>query len=215
MLSDPDEEVRALAAATIGHYVLLAEWEVIPPESTNAAVDALLSVLDEADTPKPLQRSALESVSASSHARVKALVEEAYDSGDHEMQISAVYAMGRTVDKRWIPIIIDEMESHSSEMRLEAARAAGHIGSSEAVAELAELVYDEDLEVQFAAITALGQIGGSLATRILEDLDGEADFAHLQSAVEDAQEEALWLDNFDLGLLDWDNEGDNDLALSV
>lgn len=213
--SDPDQEVRASAAATIGHYILLAEWEVLPVESTRAAIDALLSILDDTETPKALRRAALESLSASSHDRVNRLVEEAYDSGDFELQISAVFAMGRTVDKRWLPVIIDEMGSSDAEMRLEAARAAGQIGSSEAVAELAELVTDDDLEVQLAAIEALGQIGGSMAMRILEDMEGDPDFDHLQDAISEAQEEAIWLDDIDLTLLDWDNDEDDDHLLSV
>jgi HEAT repeat protein len=215
MLSDPDEDVRTLAAATMGHYILLAEWNVIPLDSVTVAVDALLAVLDEAETPKALRRAALESISASSHDRVQSLVEDAYDSGDHALQISAVFAMGRTVDKKWLPIILDEMMSSSSEMRLEAARAAGHIGSSDAVAELVDLVSDEDLEVQLAAITAMGQIGGSLAIRVLDEMDGDPDFDHVQLAIEEALEEAVWMDNVDLALFDWDNEEDGDRHLSV
>jgi len=216
MRSDPEEEVRTLAAATIGHYILLAEWDVIPMHRVSTAVEALLAVLDEDETPKALRRAALESVSASSHERVDGLVEDAYDSGDHELQVSAVYAMGRTVDKRWLPIILDEMSSSSSEMRLEAARAAGHIGSTEAVTELIDLISDEDLEVQLAAITAMGQIGGSLAVRVLEEMDGDPDFDHLQYAVEEALEEAVWMDNVDLTLFDWDNDDEEeDRYLSV
>jgi len=215
MLSDPDMEVRTLAAATIGHYILLAEWDVIPLESTHATLEALLSVLDNADNPGPLRRAALESVSASSHERVPGLVEDAYDSGDHELQISAVYAMGRTVDKRWLPIVIDEMASSISEMRLEAARAAGHIGSTDAVAELADLMSDDDLEVQLAAIAAMGQIGGSLAIQILDEMDGDPDFEHVQFAITEAQEEAFWLDNFDLKLPDWDNDEEDYRSISV
>jgi HEAT repeat protein len=215
MLSDPEEDVRTLAAATLGHYILLAEWDVIPLDSVRVAVDALLAVLDEIETPKPLRRAALESISASSHDRVQRLVREAYDSGDHELQVSAVYAMGRMVDKSWLPIILDEMMSSSSEMRLEAARAAGHIGSTDAVADLVELISDEDLEVQLVAITAMGQIGGSLAIRVLDEMDGDPDFAHVQHAIEEALEEAIWMDNVDLALFDWDNDEEGDRHLSV
>jgi len=215
MLTDPEEEVRTLAAATIGHYVLLAEWDIIPLNSVSEAIEALLTVLDEVETPKALRRAALESISASSHDRVDRLVRDAYDSGDHELQVSAVFAMGRTVDKKWLPIVLDEMLSSSSEMRLEAARAAGHIGSTDAVADLIELISDEDLEVQLAAITAIGQIGGNLAIRVLDEMDGDPDFEHLQEAVEDALEEAIWMDNVDLTLFDWDNDGDEDRHLSV
>jgi HEAT repeat protein len=100
-------------------------------------------------------------------------------------------------------------------MRLEAARAAGHIGSTDAVADLVELISDEDLEVQLVAITAMGQIGGSLAIRVLDEMDGDPDFAHVQHAIEEALEEAIWMDNVDLALFDWDNDEEGDRHLSV
>ncbi|UCG24303.1 MAG: HEAT repeat domain-containing protein [Chloroflexota bacterium] len=216
MISDPEEDVRTLAAATIGHFILMAEWNQIPRRSVAPAVAALLLLLDDETTPAPVRRAALESLSPSSHERVSSLVEEAYDSGDQELQISAIYAMGRTVDKRWLPIVLDEMESSNDEMRLEAARAAGHIGSSEAVSELADLASDQDLEVRMAAVAALGQIGGSTATRILGEMDGDPDFVDVQSAIEEALEEMAWLGGeIDLSLLGWDNNQEDDRFLSV
>lgn len=216
MQTDPDEEVRTLAAATIGHYILMAEWNQIPRDSTHEAVTALLSAWDEPTTPPAVRRAALESLSPSSHDRIPALVEEAYDSGDHEFQISAIYAMGRTVDKRWLSIILSEMASSSLEMRLEAARAAGHIGSADAVPDLADLVADEDLEVRLAAVAALGQIGGSMATQILEQMDGDPDFSDVQFAIEEALEEVSWLGgDIDLTLLNWDNDREDDRFLAV
>jgi hypothetical protein len=216
MVADPETDVRTLATATIGHFILLAEWNQIPRRSVRRAVDVLLSLLDSDTTPTPVRRAALESLSPSSHERVASLVEEAYDSGDQDLQISAIYAMGRTVDKRWLPIVLDEMASSTEEMRLEAARAAGHIGSSDAVSELADLVTDQDLEVRLAAIVALGQIGGGTATRILEEMDGDPDFVDVQSAIEEALEEMAWLGGeIDLSPLGWDNNQENDRSLSV
>jgi hypothetical protein len=216
MVTDPDVQVRTLAAATIGHFILMAEWNQIPRRSVAPAVDALLSLLDDGATPTAVRRAALESLSPSSHERVASLVEEAYDSGDQELQISSIYAMGRTVDKRWLPIVLDEMASHNDEMRLEAARAAGHLGSSDAVSELADLVTDHDLEVRLAAIVALGQIGGATATRILEEMDGDPDFVDVQSAIEEALEEMAWLGGeIDLSPLGWDNNHEDDRFLSV
>jgi hypothetical protein len=215
MLADPDEEVRTLASATIGHFILLAEWDIIPLKSTDQAIEALLSVMDEPETPSAIYRAALESLSPSSHERVPSLVEDAYDSGDHKLQISAIYAMGRTANKRWLPIILDEMVSSSLEMRVEAARAAGGIGNQEAVSELADLVADEDLEVRLAAVTAMGQIGGRLAIGILEQMDGDPDFADAQFAIEEAIEEGSGMNDIDLSLLDWDNDRKDEGFLTV
>ena len=39
---------------------------------------------------------------------------------------------------------------------------------------------------------------------------GDPDFDHLQYAVEEALEEAVWMDNVDLTLFDWDNDDEED-----
>ena len=50
---------------------------------------------------------ALESLGARSEPWVRDLIEEAYDSGDRRLQISAVHAMGTSADSQWLPSILD------------------------------------------------------------------------------------------------------------
>lgn len=216
MQEDPEAEVRSLAAATLGHYVLMAEWGQIPLESVDPLVDALLAELDNPDTEPAVRRAALESIGASAHSRVVKLLEEAYDSGDLDMQISALFAMGRSADRRWLPIILDELTGPIVEMRLEAARAAGGLGHSDAVPDLIELLDDEDLEVRLAAIVALGQIGGDLAYQQLSLLVEDRDSAEMREAAEAALEEISWLGGeIDLSLIDWDNTLDDNAFLDA
>ncbi len=211
MEEDPDIEVRTQAASTLGHYVLLAEWQQIPAERAEPIVQALLQQLDEQDTAWKVRLAALESLGASSHKRVPYQVEQAYDSGDAELQVSAVYAMGRSADSRWLPIVKDEMSSPYVEMRIEAARAAGGIGKGDAVPDLAELIWDEDLEVQLAAVAALGEIGGESASQILAQIIEDPDASELYQAAEEAIEEASWLgEDIDLSLIDWENDLENE-----
>src|SRR4051794_35992129 len=82
--------------------------------------------------------------------------------------------MGRTLDRRWLDILIEELESEDAEMRYEAARATGAIGDVQAVQSLSKLALDEDDEVRQEAIMALGRIGGPRAERVLRSLAEDA-----------------------------------------
>jgi HEAT repeat protein len=216
MLNDENVEVRALAAATLGHLVLMAEWKQIPDSVTKPIVRELLAILDDKSTPMALRRSALESISTSSHQRVPQLIENAYTNGDLEFQISALYAMGRSADDAWLPDILEEMSNSSFEMRLEAARAAGSIGHIDAVQGLAELLVDNELEVRLTAVTSLGKIGGARAQELLETLTEDSEYDELNKAALDSLEEMTWLGGeIDLSLLDWENSDDAEPYLSV
>lgn len=205
MQHDESLEVRAAAAAALAHYVLMAEWGELPATISPPIVDALLTEHEKADTAVPVKRAALEALGAASHPRIGTLIEDAYDSGDFGMQLSAVFAMGSSADSRWLSIVLDEMGSPSAEMRIEAARAAGVIGSSEAVEELAYLTSDEDLGVRLMAVTALGQIGGDAAQRVLLDLAEDPESEDLHDAVDEALEELTWMTG-EFELMAWGDE---------
>lgn len=207
MQHDENAEVRAAAAAALAHYVLMAEWGELPAKISPPIIDALLAEYEKAETAVPVKRAALEALGAASHPRVSALIEEAYESDDFEMQLSAVFAMGSSADSRWLSTILDEMGNPSAAMRIEAARAAGAIGNSDAVNELANLTVDEDLDVRLMAVTALGQIGGDVAHRILLDLADDPESEVLQDAVDEALEELTWMSG-ELDLMSWDDDDD-------
>src|SRR5262249_52567290 len=115
-----------------------------------------------------VRRRALESVAVFGEAAdVDSLIEEAYGHDDIATRASAVFAMGRTYDRKWLPILIAEFESNDPELRFEAARASGEIGHDDAVIGLSTLIKDEDTDVRQAAITALGAIGSQSAIRVL------------------------------------------------
>jgi len=196
MQQDPVEEVRAAAAGALGHYVLLAEWGQLPERILPALIDSLLAEYDKEETAVSIRRVLLEGLGAAHHPRVSKLIEEAYENGDQAMQMSAVFAMGNTADRRWTATVLGEMESPYEDMRVEAARAAGMIGSSDFVPQLAELAYDEDLAVRVAAVTSLGQIGGDEVQRILADMLDDPEVEEIDEvfeAVEEAMEEAVMM----------------------
>lgn len=205
MQHDESVEVRAAAAAALAHYVLMAEWGELPPAVSPPIVDALLAEYEKAETAIPIKRAALEALGAANHPRVDSLIEEAYESDDFGMQLSAVFAMGNSANNRWLPTIVDEMGNPVAAMRVEAARAAGAMGSSDAIDDLANLTVDEDLDVRLTAVTALGQIGGDAAQRILVDLADDPESEELHEAVDEALEELTWMTgNYEL--MSWDDD---------
>ena len=213
--SDPDIEVRVAAAGALGHYVLLAEWGQLPEHILPNLVGTMLAEYEKADTAVSIRRVLLEGLGAADHPRINDLIAEAYENGDQAMQMSAVFAMGNTADRRWTVTVLDEMESPYEDMRAEAARAAGAIGNSDFVPRLAELTYDEDLAVRVTAVSSLGHIGGDDVQRILADMldDPEVEeIDEVMEAVEEALEEAAMMAG-DFSLVDFPfaPEGDEDI----
>ncbi len=205
MRHDTSTRVRASAAATLGHYVLMDQWGELREQVEDPIVAALLQQLDDPTTDPLVRRAALESVASSASPRVPELIKKAYDDFDEAINQGAVFAMGRSADPRWVPFVSQELESDDPEMRAEAARAAGNIGSGEFSEHLAEMArFDDDVEVQLAAIYALGQIGNDLASRTLSEMSDDPEYEDFYEAIDDALEELMILgQDFDLSLLDW------------
>jgi len=95
-------------------------------------------------------------------------IARAYQSGVPRLKTSAIFAMGKNCDLRWLPILIRELTNADAEIRYEAAQACGELGEKEAAPYLSELTTDPDIDVQLAAIQALGRIGGPEAKDSLE-----------------------------------------------
>lgn len=207
MQTDASDDVRAAAAAALGHYVLLAEWGQLPAHISPPIIEALLATYDDEETAVPLKRAALEALGTAHHPRIAQLIEQAYEDRRFEMQLSAVFAMGGSADSRWLPIILDEMENPAVEMRVEAARAAGLIGGSDAVEALANLVVDSELSVAVMAVDAMGQIGGDRAQSILASILDDLEFEQLHEAVSEALEElAILGGDVDFDWIDFDED---------
>ncbi|MCP4361529.1 MAG: HEAT repeat domain-containing protein [Chloroflexi bacterium] len=209
--TDESEVVRVAAAKALAHFVLMAEWDQLSPRITKPIVEALLAEYEKPDAAISIKRAALEALGAANHPRIAELIVTAYDDIDETLQTSAVYAMGQSADKRWLPTVLAEMENPDPAMRVVAARASGIFGSSDAISPLEELLFDEDLEVRLSAVLAIGQIGGDSATRILLELGEDDEYADLHEAIEEALGEiAMIAGELDfLGMQEYEDEDDN------
>ncbi len=218
MQNDEDEEAQAAAASALAHFVLLAEWGQTPQTAIAPVIEALLAAYEDPDTAVAVKRSALEALGSANHPRVGALIREAYEADDPDMQLSAVFAMGNTADPRWLSIILSELSNPWPAMRAEAAQAAGALGRSDAIAPLGELTQDEEDEVREAAIVGLGQIGGDKAQIILNDLLNDPEYEDLYELIQEALESMMLMggelslmryrENGDGGDIEYDDEDD-------
>lgn len=209
--NDTDMDVRAAAAGTLGHYVLLTEWEQFPRSATVGVVDALMAQLENDRTPDVLRRAALEAVSSIGDERLHSLIEAAYREDDERMQAAALFAMGNNADKRWVKYVRQEIKSESPLLREEAVRAAGNIGASDLVEDvIAVLREGDDLSVQMAAVTALGQMGSEQAREALAELLEDEETEELHELIEEALEEIDMFAGMDLFDFDLDDDDDWD-----
>ena len=167
---DEEPEVRAEAALALGRFVLLAELGRLREEQLLQVEAGLRRALEDELEVDEVRGRALEAIGASGRPWVEQAIQTAYESEAPRLKVSALHAMGRSLQARWLPVLIGELASEDPEMRYEAATALGSLADRRAVSHLAPLLQDADLEVQEAAIGALGQIGGSEAKLLLRPL---------------------------------------------
>lgn len=189
MTGDPSLDVRAEAARALGHFVVLAAGGELDDATGERLYDSLLRLASSEDEPQLVRRYALESLAAFGRREPTSdLIREAYADEDQSMRAGAIFAMGRTLDARWLNTIMSELAAEDPELRYEAARACGELGDNRAVEGLAPLTADPDTEVRLAAIASLGKIASPGASRVLRRLAERASGDDLQ-AIEEAIEQ--------------------------
>jgi HEAT repeat protein len=210
---DADAAVRAAAASALGRFVLLGELGEIEASLAMAAEKALLATIHTPTESVEVRRRAVEAVAYSGESGVQDVIRNAYHDEDELMRVSAVFAMGRSADRHWRRIVMEELYSDLPAMRFEAARACGELELREAVPALATLTEDGDTEIRQAALWALGRIGGREARRFLleyADSPEETIREAAEAALEELAfgEDALQFTVYDLGNEDEDDEDD-------
>ena len=183
--ADPSPAVRAAAARSLGHFALLAETGKLLDHDCEAIYEALAAPLRDDGAPPEVRRRALEALGVFDTAAAAEWIARAYHNGDAALRQSALFAMGRSCNPRWLPSILDELGSDDPAMRYEAANAAREHGDATAAPLLSRLLSDADPQVQMAAVQALGGVGGASALRALREA-AESDDPALREAAQDA-----------------------------
>ncbi|MFC1991563.1 HEAT repeat domain-containing protein [Chloroflexota bacterium] len=176
---DSSEKVQAAAAVAMGKFAILSEHEKLRSEHQSRVQQALLRAISDNNKSVEVRRRTLESIAPLSIPQVKTAITEAYRSSDPRLKISSVYAMGKSYDPSWLPVLLKELTSTDAEVRYEAAGACGELEEEAAVPGLIKLVNDFDADIQMAAIQALGKIGNTEAKDCLKQcLESESEVVH-------------------------------------
>jgi HEAT repeat protein len=187
---DESEDVRAEAARGLGRFAEMAELGDLDPELADRVTAVLLATLSAPAESMHVRARALESAAVlGGNDTVLDALDDFFEEEDTGFRATALYAMGRSLQARFLPTVLNETSSDDAEIRYEAARAAGFLGDTEALPVLAELARDEDAEVRQAAINAMGEIGGTAAARYLRRLAEDAsdtEIELIEAALEDA-----------------------------
>jgi hypothetical protein len=201
--NDPSVEVRAAAAVSLGRFVLLGELGEIAERIGMQAARALRATWFGPREVNEVRRRALEGMAYTAEPDVEEFIRNAYYDEDELMRQSAVFAMGRSGDRRWARPVLQELSSPDAAMRFEAAAAAGELGLSGAVRPLIRMLDDPDSSVREAAALALGQVGGPEARRALQASAAGVDERLAQAAEEALQELSFNSEGADQPLFDF------------
>ena len=191
--SDRSPEVRSAAAAALGKFAYLILEGKLLPRDADLVRDNLMDTLENQEEHLEVRRRSLEAVAPFNTKTIQEYVSWAYNSDDLKLKSSSIYAMGRTGETTWLPVLIKELQSSEPSVRYETANACGDLGEEEIVPHLVPLLEDDDYQVQVAGLSALGKIGGSLAKRVLLRCIKEGD-ADLEDAARDALDSVEFLE---------------------
>jgi HEAT repeat protein len=208
LTQDPVAEVRAAAATSLGRFVLLGALGEISETQSRQAEEVLRGAWSRAYEVTEVRRRALEGLAYAAGPDVHDLIHAAYYDEEGLMRQSAVFAMGRSADRRWTRFVLAELRSHDAAMRFEAAGSAGELGLGTAVSQLIQLLDDADSNVREASACALGKIGGRDARRALEAAT-QSDDERLAQAAEEA------LDELTFNSEDYDEFDDDSVSASM
>jgi HEAT repeat protein len=184
---DPSDEVRAAAASGLGKFVYLGEEEEIPANLLKEIEELLLSIMQSSNNSE-IQRKALEALGYSSRKEVVPLINKAFQKKDTRWLSSALFAMGRSADRKWENQVLEMIDHHDEDVIIEAIRAAGELELVSARETLIEKATDDAgiWEVRAAAIWSLSKIGGEDARDTLEDLLEKAEDEEEAEIIEEA-----------------------------
>ena len=186
--SDKSPRVRSAAAIALGKFSLLVQEGKLLPKDRESIHNSLMDTLNDSDQPLDVRRRSLEAVAPFNTGAIRKMVSWAYESEDPALKSSSIFAMGRTGESTWLPVLIKELQSPDPTIRYETANACGELGEEDAVPHLVSLLQDDDYQVQLAGINALGKIGTPLARKVLLHCVKEGDAALEEAARAELQD---------------------------
>jgi len=210
MVEDPESIVRAAAATGLGMYVYLGELEEIKTATYEDLLQKLIQTHLSSDDVL-VRRRALEALGNASHSDIPDFIQVAYDTNNEDWLQSALFAMGRSNDQRWIKPVVHMLDHPDPMVQYEAVRAAGELEAQEA----RDMIFDlldtgiDDQDLLFAAIWSLTKIGGGGIRKLIEMSLEETNDPEEQQFLEEALENLDFSEQvnaFDMLVLEEDPE---------
>jgi hypothetical protein len=119
------------------------------------------------EQPVEVRRRALEALANIDDEQTTGYIKQAYISDITALKVSAIYAMGKTCNTQWLPLLVEELNSEEPEIRYEAVDAIVEIGDDSIINDLVPLLDDDDYQVKLTTISGLGKLGGLIAKEAL------------------------------------------------
>lgn len=169
---DEDQDVRQAAIEALGSFTTMADFDMLEPKDQQRLRKALMELVNDASLSPRLRAAALVSVSADSETpKVRETIATAFESGDPDLRLGAVKAMGRANAPQWIILLEGMLRSADVDERQAAVQSLSQYGDESVVPMLTQ-VAREDLEmpVRLEAIAGLGEIGSRAALHNLNTL---------------------------------------------
>ncbi len=202
LLEDIDERVRASACSFLAPIALKAELGELPQSMASQVEAALRSTWENEASGIECRRCALESLSYINQPYVLEAIEKAYYSEIKGMKVCSLVGMGRSLNPRWIPIIIKELVNPDQKIQLEAINACGEIANDTLVPYMLPLLESPVPIIKFATIISLGHTGGPIAEETLRSLT-KSEEPNVREAARDALDELIAIgDPFHIPILD-------------
>ena len=109
--SDKSPSVRAAAAMGLGKFPVLVQEGKLLAKYGDHIQQSLMEVLNDPDQHIDVRRRSLEAVAPFNTSDINELVSTAYESSDLKLKSSSIYAMGRTGEPNWLPLLIKELDN--------------------------------------------------------------------------------------------------------
>lgn len=187
--SDPDEGVRLAAIEALSSFTTMAEFDIIEPKVVKPVFRLLFKLVGDERQPDSLRAAALVSAAVQGDEQVRKAIAAFHRSGEPDLRVGALQAMGRSGADRWFMMLESAIRSRDVDERLAAAGSLANY--DEAAVPLLTMLVREDTEapVRQEAIQSLGTIGGRKALESLRELSKHASVDE-QEAIADAMIEA-------------------------
>lgn len=191
-LNDPSEDVQIEAVETLGSFAMLAEFEMLEPKIHQNLRRALMGIAEDPAKAPRLRAAALVSIAIDSATpNVREVIQSHYDTGEPDLRLGAIRAMGRTGGE-WVGLLEAALRSQDADERQAAATSLGQFEGENVVPMLTMLAREDvEMPVRVAAIEALAAHGGKPALQSLHTLReyvSDDELEVVDSAIEEVEE---------------------------